>query len=720
MSHLLGLFNSTSHNRHCCRPHAFFNISCVLTLFIIFWVGYTVPSLANQPANIQANKRLATHSVETRSPPGWAKGRLLIMPRAGLPQKALKKVLKPYGAQTADHLKALNVHIGKLPPGADEKEIMHALKKDYRLKNVELDRIVTINQTITDPLVDNSWALPKIKAPAAWDISTGEGIIVAILDTGVDGNHPDLAINMVPGWNLVDDNADTSDVHGHGTWVAGTVAAAANNNEGSAGVAWAADIMPVRIADANGSAYVSTIANGIVWAADNGAKVVNNSFSGVAGSSIIQSAGQYLRNKGGVVVVSAGNSGSFLNFAPSNNLLAAAATNINDRRPYWSSYGHFVDIAAPGVDIFTTGKDGSYGFVSGTSFASPIVAATAALMLSANNELTPADLDQLILSTAVDLGASGFDIFYGAGRVDSAAAVAAASMAISLDDEAPTITITSPTGGDVSGIVPIDVNASDNVGITRVELFVNNQKMITDTQAPFAFAWDSSDVADGDYTLTAHAFDAAGNQAVSPTVVVTVKNNTAIDDEAPTITITSPTGGEEVAGHVPIDVNTADNIAVVKVNLFVDGQKILSSDQHPFAFSWDTTPLTNGEYTLTAHAYDEAGNKGVSPAIGVTVNNAPATDSTEPEITHFNLTDGMSVSLIQHINVSATDDVGIAQISLKIDGKVVAVNNSNSLNYYWNTFKQRTSGDTTHTVAAEAADHAGNTTNKTVTVHTGF
>ena len=243
---------------------------------------------------------------------------MLITPRAGLSLEELKKTVAPYGVRPKHHVKELDLHICELPEGVDEKEVKRLLKEDHRLKNVELDMIVTLDQTITDPSFNRSWALPKIEAPDAWDISTGDGIIVAVLDTGVDGTHPDLAANMVPGWNIFDNNDNTADVHNHGTWVAGTIAAAANNGMGSAGVAWSAEIMPVRIAAPDATAFFSTIANGIRWAADHGAKVVNVSYSGVAGSSTIRSAAQYLRNKGGVLVVSAGNSGSRLNYSPSD------------------------------------------------------------------------------------------------------------------------------------------------------------------------------------------------------------------------------------------------------------------------------------------------------------------------------------------------------------------------------------------------------------------
>lgn len=622
MSYLCQFRSFYFHHTRCCHASRIFGAIYAL-LFIAILVSYT--SLGHARANhFQHEKNSEVtqlpQNVSAPTSASWVKGRLLVTPRAGLSIEELEKTVKPYGVKPKHHIEELNLHICELPDGADERKIKQILKKDSRLKNVELDMIVTLDQTITDPSFNRSWALPKIEAPTAWDISTGDGIIVAVLDTGVDSTHPDLAANMVPGWNMFDNNDDTADVHNHGTWVAGTIAAAANNAAGSAGVAWSAEIMPVRIAAPDGTAFISTIVNGIRWAADHGAKVVNASFSGVAGSAAVQSAAQYLRNKGGVLVVSAGNTGTEFNYPPSDAILVAAATDVNDQRPNWSSYGSYVDIASPGVSIFTTRKGGGYSFVSGTSFSSPIVAATAALMLSANNELTPSDLDQLMLSTTVDLGEPGFDNFYGAGRVDAAAAVAAASAMIGIDDKAPGVTIISPKGGEVTGIVPVDINAFDDVGVVSAELWVNGQKIITDTVTPFAFAWDSSKHAEGDYILQVHVFDAAGNQGVSQEVLVAV---------------------------------------------IAEGK--------------DTTP---------------------------------------PEITSFNLSDGMKLNQIQRISAVATDNETVAKMRLFINGRRVFESEGNTMTVDWRTRSRRSRSSVTYIVTIEAVDQADNTTRKTVTVHT--
>lgn len=539
----------------------------------------------------------------------WAKGRLLVVPRVGVSSQSLDKV---DGIKSRRKLAKLNAHIYELPDGVDEVKFMKKLRKDHRFKAVELDMLVEPGQTITDPALGNSWALPKIGAPAAWDIATGDGITIAILDTGVDSNHPDLAANMIPGWNMYDNNADSSDVYGHGTKVAGVAAAVANNGQGSAGVAWNARIMPIRISRPDGLAYISTMAQSIRWAADNGAQVANISYGG-ASSATIHNAANYMRSKGGVVVMSAGNSGALLDSSPTDALIVASATGSNDTRASWSTYGPLVDVAAPGVSIYTTTKGGGYGYVSGTSFSSPITAATVALMLSANPDLTPQDIDELLKSTAIDLGEPGFDQYYGHGRIDAARAVEAAYARINLDNIPPVISITSPTGGQISGDVPVDVDYSDNKSVVRVELHIDGQPTLTDTDAPFAFMLDTTQLNDGEHTITAHAFDAAGNQGSSAPVIVAVKNSDKSDDPVadpvlPEITQLNLTDGMTVRRIQAIIAKAND--VTEKMTLSINGNIVAANAGNAVGYrwrSWDSGP--RGSWiAVTVEASDAEGN----------------------------------------------------------------------------------------------------------------
>ncbi|MFO7641695.1 MAG: S8 family serine peptidase, partial [Candidatus Competibacteraceae bacterium] len=572
----------------------------------------------------------------------WAEDRVLVQFRAGLPQKEQEKILKAQNGRAVGRIEQIGVHLVQVPPQALEA-VTRALARNPHVEFVEKDMLVEPGFTPNDPDYSKPWHLPKIAAPSAWDWNPtmGASITIAILDTGVDATHPDLAGQIVPGWNFYDNNADTSDTHNHGTWVAGTAAATTNNGTGVASVAGQARIMPVRIAQPDGYAYWSTVAKGVTWAADQGAKIANISYNGVSGSSSVQNAAQHMRNKGGVVVVAAGNSGGQENISASDTMLSVAATNSSDTRSSFSSYGAYVDLAAPGESILTTARGGGYSNAKGTSFSSPIVAGVAALVMDANSMLSPPEIDGVLQSTAVDLGAAGWDAYYGHGRIDAAAAVAKAVKLLTSDIQAPVASITSPKGGaTVSGLATVDVSATDNVGVTRVELYVNGQKIPEDDIiAPYGFSWDTTTMADGSATLVAYAYDAAGNQGFSSGVTVTVSNAVSApeptDTQAPTASITSPTGGATVSGVTAVGVSATDNVGVTRVDLYANNKLVASDTTSPYDFTWDTSKVADGSTTLTAVAHDAAGNPGQSSQVTVTVSNpVSAPDpATEPALT---------------------------------------------------------------------------------------
>jgi subtilisin family serine protease len=438
-------------------------------------------------------------------------------------------------------------------------------------------------------------------------------VTIAILDTGVDTTHPDLQPQLVPGWNFYDNNDNVSDVLGHGTSVAGTAAAAGNNAIGVASVSFKSKIMPMRVTDAQGYGYYSLMAQAITTAADRGARVANISFLGVSSSSTVDSAAQYMRSKGGVVVTSGGNTNSLRTDPSRESLTAVAATDSNDARASFSSWGDYIDVAAPGVSLWTTWRGGTYAGFSGTSAASPVVAGVYALMMSANPTLQPAKLDNILFTTALDLGTNGYDQQFGYGRVRADAAVASARGTTSSDSQAPTVAIDSPTGGSVSGLVPIDVTATDNVAVARVDLFANGSLVANDTIAPYAFTLDSTRYSDGNLNLQARAYDGAGNSASSSTVAVTVSNSassTTGDTTRPTVSITNPANGSTVSGTVTVNVSAADNQKVAKITLTIDGKQVAVSSSSSLAYNW-SVPKARGKNkgsTISARADDAAGN----------------------------------------------------------------------------------------------------------------
>lgn len=234
-----------------------------------------------------------------------------------------------------------------------------------------------------DPAYSKQYAPQKVGAEQAWDTTqSSSSVKIAVIDTGVDYYHPDLAGKVIKGADFVDDDNDPIDENEHGTHVAGIAAANTNNGVGIAGLAPKASILAVRVLDAEGSGTLDDVAQGIRYAADQGAQVINLSLGGSLGTKTLEEAVNYAFSKGSVVVAAAGNSGVMLPSYPAfySNAIAVAATDKNDQKASFSNFGTWVDIAAPGVDIYSTTPNNQYASFSGTSMASPVVAGVAGLL----------------------------------------------------------------------------------------------------------------------------------------------------------------------------------------------------------------------------------------------------------------------------------------------------------------------------------------------------
>jgi hypothetical protein len=360
------------------------------------------------------------------------------------------------------------------------------------------------------------------------------------------------------------------------------------------------------------------MASGITWAADHGARVASISFLGVTASSTVISAAQYMRSKGGVVIAAAGNTGALESYPATDYITSVSATDWDNSMAGWSSTGNYVDLAAPGVNIVTTTSGGGYSGVSGTSFSSPVVAGVYALVMSANPTLGPTQLDGIMFSTATDLGAAGKDPQYGWGVVNASAAVTKATQSSASDSTAPVVKITTPTASaKLSGLAPIDVTATDNIAVVRVELYVNGSLYATDIVDPFNFILDTSGFADGSATLVSKGYDAAGNAGTSASVAVTIANDTT----APVVTIQNPASGSTVTGTVSVSASATDNNKVAEISLAIDGRQVALSYGSSLNYSWNTgststnakgkgrkSTTTAGSHSLVVTAKDPAGN----------------------------------------------------------------------------------------------------------------
>jgi hypothetical protein len=320
-----------------------------------------------------------------------------------------------------------------------------------------------------------------------------------------------------------------------------------------------------------------------------------------------------------VIIAAAGNNGNNTAFYPAacKNVVAVSATTSSDTRPSWSNYGSYVDLSAPGENILTLQGSSSYASWNGTSFSSPITSGVAALMAAANPALSNASIVDLLLKNCDDIGAAGYDVYFGNGRVNANRAVAAALATVQADTTAPTLTISSPSDGSVvSGLVGINVSATDNTGVSRIELYLDGVLFAQSNSASATFSWDTLNSTDGTHSLEARAYDAANNVG-SKFISVEVRNSPVEDAIAPSVAITSPSNNSSLGRTTKISISASDNVGISKVELFIDGKLFGTSTSESSSFTWNTSKVAKGAHTLQAYAHDAAGNIGSSLLVTV-------------------------------------------------------------------------------------------------------
>ena len=318
-----------------------------------------------------------------RSGDDFAAGELLVKFKSGYDGKGAKAI-EEIGAKVLEKLSRLDVSRLGLPGGLDVKKAMARLNKLPFVEFAEPNYIFKPTWSPSDPKWNDQWGITKIDTPGGWGMETGDrDVIIAIVDTGVDLDHPDLKNKIVAGYDYVGMDSDPDDVGGHGTHCAGIAAASTNNGIGVAGVCANCSIMPLRVLGAEGG-LASDVAKGIVWAADHGANVISLSLGGMFPSSTQEDSIKYAWNKGAIVIAAAGNMGVQDAHYPAyhSTCVAVGSTESNDARSGFSNYGSWVDVAAPGGFIMSTIPDGEYGYKSGTSMATPFVAGLAGLLFS--------------------------------------------------------------------------------------------------------------------------------------------------------------------------------------------------------------------------------------------------------------------------------------------------------------------------------------------------
>ncbi|MDG6779150.1 PKD domain-containing protein [Thiomicrorhabdus sp. zzn3] len=512
--------------------------------------------------------------------------------------KGLNALLRSQGLLQERVLENLNLHIAHFDSVGREKAIAKLLETSGLVKFAEPDYEVPLTLTPDDPGFASQWQHSAMNTPQAWEQAVGQASVrVAVCDTGVDSDHEDLAANLIlPGYNAQDGSTDVEDAHGHGSGTIGTLGAVGNNGIGVAGVNWNVSVLPVRIniSDGNSSAYISTMAECIRWSADQGARVVNLSYGGIQYATI-DDAAQYLRDRNGLLFMSAGNDGALEGSFPDyTSFVAVGATDENNVKAGFSNYGEFVDVVAPGVSLFTTYKDNGYVYYSGTSFSSPAAAGVAALMVAANPEISADEIEAGLFNTATDLGD---ELLYGHGLVNAQAAVA---YALHLNSNmAPVASLSSSA---VTGPLPLSVQFDASGSYDPDGRIVSYQ-------------WDFGDGTQTSGVQVSHEYTQSGQFAA----VLTVTDNngrTATDSVMIEVSNELPVAqlvATPVSGDVPLLVN-------------FDASGSYDTDGSILSYAWDFGDGTRASGQNVQHTYQTGGQ--FNALLTVTDNGgAQATDS---------------------------------------------------------------------------------------------
>ena len=335
-------------------------------------------------------------------------------------------VLRSHGVTVVDRVERTGfvvIDTGRRRPAAVLASLARSPLVAHAEPNAEVRATVTPSDTEWPVQSGN---LRLVRLPQAWSVTKGSPQrTIAIVDTGVELDHPDLSARLAPGWDFVNSDAVPADDAGHGTAVASVAAAITDNGLGVAGAAWNARILPVKVLDEHGGGTMATVAQGITWAVDQGADVINLSLGGEEDSAVLRSAVSYAAAHDVVVVAAAGNSADTVPNYPAaiEEVIAVSAVGTNGYFAYFSSFGDWVDVAAPGMFVYGASPDWSYQSYQGTSVAAPLVAGAALLVRSQYPEMAAPDVGQRLLTSAQDRGRTGFDRYYGHGLLDAYAAV---------------------------------------------------------------------------------------------------------------------------------------------------------------------------------------------------------------------------------------------------------------------------------------------------------
>jgi thermitase len=514
-----------------------------LTVVALLAAAITVSAQTDAGPAVARSSVMFSGSTKTMRP-----GHILVHFRSKATQAALDRLNTVFGAKVRREIEEIGVLHLQVPPQAGLALLEH-LRKREDVEFAEFDsRVQTLLQP-NDPYFSTAfasshngnvsqWGPKAILAPTAWDVTLGDrNVVIAIVDTGVDSAHPDLASKIVGQYSYVGNSA--KDGFGHGTHCAGIAAAATNNNTGVAGMCPNCGILSVKVLDDQGSGYMSDVAAGITYAASHGARVISLSLGGNARSETMRSALRYATTNNALPVCAMGNAGSSSNTpepAYWADCLSVIATDPNGAKASFSNSGMKADVSAPGVAIVSTmptypvtlttshGYRTNYDALSGTSMATPMVAGLAGLVISKNSSLTPAQAAGIIMAASGDRVSWNSNLAFGVVN-----AMNAVSNSVHSDYIAPVANVLSPApNATVAGLVTVQAAPIDNSRVHHVDFIQNGTRFMqvltaasgtsgkgstAVTTEPWTVAWPSTTVFNMPLSIAASAVDVFGNTA---------------------------------------------------------------------------------------------------------------------------------------------------------------------------------------------------------------
>jgi len=530
-------------------------------VFAVIIVAVVFGTASAQTVSAQPS---SARTLTTGGSPGSIRaGHILVRFKTSPGQEVLNQLNTAFGAKVVGTIDKIGVTHLQVP-GSGLALLGH-LQKRSDVEFAEFDSPVQAIQTfVPDDIYYSTtyasshygntaqWGPPAVSAPAAWGVTMGNpGIVIAIVDTGVDDTHPDLASKIVGEYSYVGNSA--KDGFGHGTHCAGIAAADTNNDIGVAGMCPNCGILSVKVLNDQGSGYMSDVASGITYAASHGARVISMSLGGSSRSETLHSALDYAIANNALPVCAMGNSSSSSNTpepAYWHDCLSVIATDQNGAKASFSNYGVTADVSAPGVAILSTmptypvtltttyGYSMNYDALSGTSMATPMVAGVAGLVLSKNPNLTPSQVAGIIEASSGDGVSWNPNLAFGV--VNAYKAVSSAASGYS----APVANLVSPTGGaTVSGLVTVLAAPTDNTTVHHVDIVQNGtrfmqvltgasstsstgtgKKTSTITTPAWTASWPSTSVFNSSITVSAFAVDVFGNTSAAQNLGFTVQN----------------------------------------------------------------------------------------------------------------------------------------------------------------------------------------------------